>query len=503
MGIIKRQGLKSVIVNFTGVAVGAIAMLTIYSLNPDMHGYAQWLFNIATLLLPIASAGFLSWVVKYFPSYSKSDEKTYNGLLTLVLSGLVISFSTFLIFWFLFKEAFIKGMSLVGIPKADIIEENEIFILGLLALLILLRFLVSQSWNGLRIVVPDIIEKLGFKLFLPLLVLAHIYYKFSHEVFAYCLLGFFLLAVLLMIGYLKYLGILNFGKIKRPADGESYKEMGKYAAFSNLNHLGGNLATKLDGTMIPLFLDNMFNSFYNKALFIANVLDVPSRSLNQIAAPIISKAWEDNDTQEIDMIYKKAGNNLFMIGVMIFLVIWFVLDDLVQLSMDPSTFPKVRLIFLILGAAKILDMLTSVNTYILIYSKSYKWNLVFLLILGAINIYLNLNLIPGDGPYNGIVGAAIATGISLGLYNLAKTFFIYQKFGIQPFTGANLKTIVLLIGFLVLYHIIPDSGSHFLNVLYKSALVGISYLSLAYFWKISEDANEMGTNILKRLRLKK
>ncbi len=497
MGIIKRQGLKSTIVNFVGVVIGAIAMLTVYSLNPEMHGYAQWIYNTASILLPIGSVGLLSLIVKYFPSYSKADKQNYNGLLTLIFSGLVLAFSAFLVLWFLFKPFFLKLLAWAQVPNVDIIEENEIFILGLLGLMILLRFLVSHSWNGLRIVVPDIIEKLGFKIYLPLLILAYVYFEFSQTVFAYALLGFFLAAVLLMVIYLKYLGILNFGKIRKPEGGDSYGEMSKYALFSNLNHLGGNLATRLDGVMIPLFLHVSSNSFYTKALFIANVLDVPSRSLTQIAAPIISKAWEDDNKEEINMIYKKAANNLFLIGVLVFLMIWFVLDDLVQLSLDPSTFPKVRAIFLVLAITKLVDMLTSMNTHILIYSKDYKWNLIFLLVLGGANIFLNLKLIP----LHGIVGAAYATAISFCLYNFAKTVFIYFRFGLQPFTGSILKTLLLLGAFLLLYPFMFDTGWPFINLIYKSVLIGITYLSLAYFWRISDDANEMGLYILKRLRI--
>jgi len=497
MGIIKRQGLKSTIVNFVGVIIGALSMLTVYSLNPDLHGYAQWLYNISVLLLPFATFGLLTLVVKYFPSYSKSDKKNYNGFLSLILSGLVITYVLFLVFWFFFKKQLISLLAWARIPNTDIIEENEVYLLGLLGLMILLRLLVSQSWNGLRIVVPDIIEKLGFKIFLPLLILAFIYMEFSKAVFAYAILGFFLMAVILMIIYLKYLGMLNFGKVKKPVGGHSYKEMGKFAIFSNLNQLGATMATRLDGIMIPLFIDWASNSFYTKALFVANVLDVPTRSLNQIAAPIISKAWEEDDRKEISMIYKKAGNNLFLIGAFVFLVIWFVLDDLVQLSLDPSTFPMIRSIFLVLAFTKIVDMLTSVNTHILIYSKAYKWNLVFLLLLGAINIYLNLKFIPTYG----IVGAAYATGISICCYNLAKTIFIYIRFGMQPFTASNLKTVVLLLIFLGIYQFIPDSGSPWINLIYKSVFVGIAYLSLAYFWKVSDDANEMGINILRRFRI--
>ena len=497
MGVIKRQGFKSTVISYIGVLIGAVAMLRIYPLDMEVYGYAQWLISMVTLMFPLATFGILTLLIKYFPSYQKADSSNYSGLLTLLLSGLVVTYSLFLVFWFFFKQHFIALLNWAKIPNTDIIEENEVYLLILLGLFILLRFSVNHSLNGLRIVVPNIVEKLGFKIYLPLLVLAYVYIKFPIEIFVYGLLGFFLLAALLLLIYLKYLGILKFGKIRQPENSDSYSEMTKYSLFSSLNHLGTTLTVRMDSIMIPLFLSMASNGFYNIALFVSNVLDFPARSLTQIAAPIIANAWEEEDLGEIDMIYKKAATNLLLIGGLTFIFIWFVLDDLAYLSTDTESFMKVRSIFLILGVAKLVDMLTSVNSHILIYSSSYKLNLVFLLALGVINVYLNFLWIP----VHGVAGAAMATAFSMLIYNVLKTGFLYFKYDLQPFSFSQIKILVLMGLFIGLYLIIPDSSSAIFNLIFKSILVGGGYLYLAYLWKVSEDANEMGLNILRRLRL--
>lgn len=470
-------------------------MLYIYPGNDEIYGHATWLYNIAYLLLPLASGGILSLIVKYFPSYSKSDPKNYNGFLSLILSALIVCFSVFLLLWFLFRDTFIKLLQWMRIPNTDLIMEYQYPILLLLGFLILMKFLIFQSWNGLRTVVPDIIEKLGYKIFLPVIVLVFAYGQMDTMTFSYVLIGFFVLACLFLIGYLKFLGKLNFGKIRKPEGFTGYKEMTKYGVFGSLNLIGANLATKLDTIMIPLFLDMMRNGFYAKSSFLANVLDYPTRALTQIAGPIISKAWEENNLQEISMIYKKSSANLFLAGGLVFLLIWYGLDDVISLSKDPSTFPHARMIFLLLASSKLMDMITSVNTQILIYSKDYKYSLMFLLLLGVGNIVLNIKLIP----MHGIVGAAMATAISLFAYNLLKLIFIYFRFSLHPFSFANVKTIVLMVGFICVYFVMPSTESALLNLFYKSALVGLSYLGLAYFWRISEDANELGLNFLKKI----
>ncbi len=495
MGIIKRQGIKSTIVNYIGALIGAIAVLRVYPLNDELYGYAQWLYATALLFVPFATGGILSLVVKYFPSYNKDDDGHYHGFLTLLLSGLILFFGLFLLLWFLFRDAIIRFLEWAHIPQTHLIVENQTYLLGLLGLMILIRFLVQHSANGLRIVVPDLIEKLGYKVFLPLLILCSVWFGMNQRTFAYALLGFFLLVVIVLLIYLRYLGILRFGPVSKPKGGESYKEMGKYAFFGSLNLLGTNFSTRLDAVMIPLFINMVENGFYGKAAFISNVMDYPTRSITSIASPIISKAWDDKNMSEIDMIYKKASANLFLLGAFVFLVIWFLLDDLIALSANPATFPNARNIFLVLAIGKMADMLTSVNTHILVYSKDYRYNLLFLLILGIGNIAMNVYFIPRHG----IVGAAMATAISVLLYNIIKSVFIYWRFKLHPFSTGLIKTAVLLALFIGLYFLLPSTDFAILNIIYKSFLVGTGYIACAYFWNISEDANDLGIQLLNRI----
>ena len=495
MGVIIRQGIKSTLVNYLGAIVGALAILFVYPLNDEIYGYAQWLYSFVFLLIPFATGGALTLLVKYFPSFSKNDKQQYNGLLSLVLVALIAAFGLFLLVWYFAKDDLVDLMIRFQVPNAEIINQNEKYILILLALMILLKFLISQSTNSLRIVVPELVDRLGFKLYLPTLILIYIYFDWGRVAFNYGLIGFFVAAVLIMIGYLLYLKVLKFGKLRRPPEFDGYSGMAKFAMFGSLNQIGNSLAWRLDTIMIPFFLGMAQNGFFSKTAFIANMLEYPTRSLGQIAAPIISKAWQEDDRQELDMIYKKASINLFLLGGLVFIVLWFILEDVISLSVDPSTFPNARMIFLILASSKLIDMLTSVNTHIIIYSPKYRYNLIFLLILGVSNIILNIKLIP----LYGITGAAIATAISLFFYNLIKLIFIYTQYRMQPFSVSNLKTLVLLLVCMALYMVFPDLGSPFFNIIAKSIVVGTGYIVTAYYWRISEDSNRVGINLLRKV----
>lgn len=486
MGIIKRQGLKSMIVNFLGAFIGVFASLYIYTSNDEIYGYAQFLYSTAMLFMPFATLGALSLVVKYFPEFEKSNTKNYNGFLSLIV---LVLLAIFIIFSFLFLQ--FKG-TIYGLleklnMKVELLNNSEGILLAITFFLIFSTFFTYHSTNKLHAVVPSVLNQLGFKIYLPLLVLAYAYFEFSKVTFGYGIAFFFFLITILLFIYLYKIDGLKFGKIKRPNPKFSYFEMGKYSLFGSLNQFGNALAFRLDGIMIALLLSSDEVSFYIKAFLFTSLIEMPLRAFSQIASPILSKAWNDNNLNALKNVYQKTSVNLFLTGCFLFLGLWYSLHDLVNISSDPTKFPHIEKIFLLIGLSKLMDMATSVNNQIIAYSKFYKYNLIFLLFLGISNIFMNYYLIPKHG----IVGAAIATSISIFVYNLIKLLFIIIKFKLQPFTSSTLKTLILFGVVFGLYFVVPFNFSPIINIILKSIFVAAIYLPIAYFWNISKDINKL------------
>ena len=496
MGVIKRQGGKTLVVNFLGAVIGALAVLFVYSSNDSIYGYAHWLFSAATLLLPLASLGVLSLVIRFFPEYQQSDSKGYNGFLTLISLLLLGAFLIFLFIWKWLTPQFYKLLKNEDM-NYQIFKSYEIYLLILVALFVILKFLGNHSANKLRVVVPNIIREFGYKLFLPLMILLYAHLGLNIHQFSWGIILFFTAASVLTLIYVIRLGGFTFTSIKKPSKSFTYKSLMSFSIFGILNQIGTGVAMRIDSVMIPVILGSTdFNSYYIKAFFMANFVEMPSRSLNQIANPIISRAWKNNDLVELRTIYKKASANLLLVGVYVFLGIWFCLDDLVSISADPDSFPYVKEIFLLIGLSKLIDMITSVNTYIIGYSSFYKYNLLFILLLAVFNFVLNLELISEHG----IAGAALASALSILVYNIIKLIFIWHKFKMLPFTWSNLKTLILGSAIFALYFIIEFEFHAIINILLKGTLVSILFLPIAYYWKISEDINETVQNYIKKLK---
>jgi len=353
--------------------------------------------------------------------------------------------------------------------------------------LLLYMTITSYISNFGRIVIPTIINEFSYKLFLPLVVLGVVYGVVQKNIIPGLMIAFFAIALIVLMVYLA-----KIGGISRKVDlsfltSRKLKRIAKYSLYSALGTLGSLLIFRIDAVMITGLLGEVSTGLYFNILVMAAVIDIPSQAIGKIAGPIISKSFNDNNHEEIQLIYIKGSINSLIVGMLIFLGIWFNLDAIISLSSKPEAFFGATQIFLFLGIAKLIDGLTGINTHILLYSKYYKFNLLFLLCLGVLNVFLNLVLIK---QYD-IAGAAMATLISLTLYNLIKLFFIKFTLDMSPFTLDTLK--VLLIGVMVfgLLFILPMPDSVVLGILLRSILISVLFIGSIYWSKASIDFNSL------------
>lgn len=494
MGIIARQSIKRSIISSLGVLIGMLSTIFIYPLATNAYGFVQFLISTSTLLALLLSFGSPGLVVKYFPEFKK--DKGYLGI---ILSFAVTSILIFTGIVLIFKKEIFSFLSSMNF-NVELLDKNLIIIFILAILLTFIQIMMYQSANFKRIVIPSIIHELGYKLLLPVLILLYYFHQINLTELSYAIVGFYIFSFVLNFIYVKTIGGISISDksfLKLPK--KKVNEMLTYMGFSGLNVLSANITTRIDTIMIPMLISTSANGIYTIFLFMSNTLAIPMNSLNQIASPVVSDSIKNSDYKNIDDIYKKTSINAFLAGAIIFIIVWTILKDIVAIMPKNHNFLPYLNVFLFLGIAKLVDMLTSVNSYIIIYSKYYKYNLLFLTILAAVNLILNYLLI---GKY-GIEGAAIATLISITLYNLLKLIFIKIKFGLFPF---NKNTAILIISSTVVFiigYFIPSSNLPILNLIYKPLILISIYYLLLKAMKIKADAITLAEDfILKHIKLK-
>jgi hypothetical protein len=91
----------------------------------------------------------------------------------------------------------------------------------------------------------------------------------------------------------------------------------------------------------------------------------------------------------------------------------------------------------------------------------------------------------------GLVGAALATLISISLFNIIKMIFIQIKFRMHPLSIQMVYiSLIAALSYFIVYFI-PLNLNPIINLLLRSAIFACCFLLPVYYLKISKDLNDV------------
>ncbi len=493
MGVIQRQSLKFTIINFIGTFVGFLSVVFIYSLNKELYGYFQFLHSYASLLIPILGLGIHGAIIKYAPIFDKKGASEHFFAFSFAIATISTIFSVFVIsvLYYLFYP--MLGSLLKNFQAID---DNKYIIVLLGVIFLYTSLFVFQAISRYRIVIPDLINTVGLKLFLPIFILLFHFEFISRSEFIYIVVFYFLIVAFVLFFYVLSLGKHDLRPKLKVLDKDGYKGLFGFMFYSSLNSLGSNLALRMDVIMIGSMISFEAVGVYFIIQVISNVMDIPAKAINQITGPVIAKNWVDDDLENIQNIYQKSSIYGAIIGIFLFLMIYVIWPDIILLmpkDREGLTVGLALSIFAFLGLAKIVDIVTGVNTNIISYSKDYKFNMYFLLVLGILNLGLNYIFLTKYG----LVGAAMATFLSMVIYNGLKHFFVLYRFGFRldalpllQIVGSGILVFVVITLYNLPFHPI-------LNMVLNVVILAILYISL--IWMINP-GQEFRSQVIQILR---
>ena len=120
--------------------------------------------------------------------------------------------------------------------------------------------------------------------------------------------------------------------------------------------------------------------------------------------------------------------------------------------------------------------------------------MIFGVCLALLTIVLNYFLIP----VLGLEGAALASFISIFIFDLVKLVFVKVKFGFLPFTRATFKIFVTLVFLAILFYAVQFPFHPIVNISIKSILIVVTYLGILFRFQISEDVSGILSKWLRR-----
>jgi O-antigen/teichoic acid export membrane protein len=487
MGIVINQSIKNTLVTYFGFAIGAVNALFLYThfLGKNHYGIVAFLLSAANIMMPLMAFGVHSTLIRFY-SRCKTEaerEKFMNFMLVLPLCLIVpITAITFLgydqIAYFILKEnpqvkPFLWLIPVIGICMG--------------------YFEIFYAWVKVHMqsVFGNFISEVLVRVVILCLLFAVHWDWITKDQFIYGLFLAYLLQLIAMKIFAMYVRMPKLS-FKVP---HNIKEIVFYSSFIILSGSVAMLLMDFDKVMIPAYENISSNALYSVAIFIATVIAVPSRAMLQIIYPITAKLMSENKLKELNVLYKKSAITLQVIGGLVMLGIFLNIKMLYQLI--PGEYSGGILVVFLIGLSKFYDVILGNNNAIILNTKYYKWVLSFGLLLVFLMIGLNMIFIP----LYGIDGAALATLISVFIYNTIKLVFVVKKMKLFPFTVNTLKSFAIIIGVFLAFYFWDFNFHPITNIVLKSILITLVYGLLNYKLKISEDVNGVAETVLKKLRL--
>ncbi|TXF90967.1 hypothetical protein FUA23_03970 [Neolewinella aurantiaca] len=480
MGVIERQGIKSSFIQYVGVILGALSTLFIYPYDYAAYGLAQTCLDFVTFMAPLATFGATHLALRFFPHFRKTKDND-NGYLGVLL---LITFATLAVSAAIAFSLGGYGASILDWLGFDLslfaTYQYPLALFVVVHALILLFDNYTRNYNRIAIqsVFTGILPKLG----LPMLILLLYFQYINQNEFVWGLLGLYTLALLGLIAYAWRVTAFDLKvnyKILQPG---LRKEMATYASYTTFGAMGAILATQMDSLMITTLINIESTGVYKVIAFMAIVIEVPARSIRAISSPIIAEAWKQQDLEKISNIYDRSSAVLGFVGTSLFVIIAINLRDIVGWTPNPTEILANLSVFYILGFVRLIDLYTGINSHLITFSDYFRFNMVAIFILAALNLSFNYIFIVHLEW--GLIGVASSTLISIFLYNLTKYLFILFKMKMQPFSIETLKIIALgLIAFSISW--VPvETGFSLVNVGIRTLLAVVVLLLGLKWWNV-------------------
>ena len=204
-----------------------------------------------------------------------------------------------------------------------------------------------------------------------------------------------------------------------------------------------------DTLMLGYFKTPDVVGLYNTALPLANLLPIFLSSAVYLFVPIISQLYAKNSIVEMKRTYTILTKWIFLATLPIFFVLFLFPDVVLNFLFGPR-YSSAAIALQILSLGFFINSSLGANGSMLVTMGKTKLLLWIILIGSIINITLNTALIPPLG----VIGAAIASALSVIIIRLLYATKLYQLLKIHPITKNYLKIVVLLVIILFVFYIL-------------------------------------------------
>lgn len=466
MGVIARQSIRGAIANYLGVAIGFFTTFFVLTdcLSQEEIGLTRVMVDAAMLFSGLAQLGTNSSIVRFFP-YFKTERGDNHGIFGWSLIIPLLGFSLFSLLFFVFRG-----------PILGVYEQKSSLLVNYFYLLLPLTFFAlymtvfeTNASVLLHITVPKFVREVGIRVFN--LVCYELYGKgvISLDVFVLLFCGSYALAMVLNLLYLFTLGKISFRIDWKFMDRRMWGDVGRYTLFMTATVLAGNIPL-INSLFLGAKAGLALTGVYTIAFYIANIVEIPYRSLGAISGPVIAQSIKENNWAEVNRLGRQVSLHQLLLSSLIFFFIWINLKALFMVIPHGAEYVGGMGVVFFLGIAKIVNSSFSIGCNILNYSRFYAYSLLFIAVLTVSAIGFNDWFISMWG----INGAACATLFSYILYFSLLLTFVGVRLHVTLFCRTQLRVLALM---LVLFGV---------NYLWETWVVGSLIPNSSMVWVLGE-----------------
>lgn len=200
-----------------------------------------------------------------------------------------------------------------------------------------------------------------------------------------------------------------------------------YSGTVLLAGISSLLLTRTDRIMLGILDSAESVGIYNAAANLAVQATLFLTSFNAIFSPMIADLFHRGQMEQLERLFKTITKWIVALTLPVVLVLILFAEQSMRLF--GAEFVVGAPVLIALSIAGLLNVSAGSVGFILIMTGHQKLALMNSLILGGLNVFLNLLLIPRFG----ILGAGVATGTSIALINLVKLIEVYLLYKIHPY----------------------------------------------------------------------
>lgn len=492
MGIIQKQAIQNTIITYTGtlIAFANIIFIQPFFLSPEELGLTRILFSFASLVSTIVPLGITSITTRYFPHFRDGEKKHHGFFGFMLLYGLVGYLVSALALW-LGRDFFVGQYT----EKSKLFADFFDYVFPLSFFLGFFTILQSYAFALFRPGVPALLNDVISRI--VIISVTGAYFLKWFDLDTYILLftlvyGFQLLA---LFAFIMKIDPIRISFDRNHLRSQGLRQIIVYGTLMSLASMSSLGLKFLDTIMLGRAVKLDMVGIYAIAAFIPTIIEIPLGALEKITMPRIANAMVGDDRGHIRELYYKSTKYMLLLGGLLFLLVDLNAADLLSLVPKKAYLAGLNVVWII-SIGTLFNMATGTNNALIFNSdKYYKYGIALLFGLFVFAFVANLVFIPVFG----MEGAATATVLSAFAYNLAKYFFIWKKYGLQPFDGETLRMLFVILVTGTAVYFLPVPGNLYLALVIRSAVIVGVYVFLVRLLRISPEVKDILLNFAKGL----